>query len=70
MPTWREELCDLDRAGKNYQPSCERARQRFIAHTKGSPGSCKDQKMLKYVRHTSLRPQLGGNQRKDNDGCC
>jgi hypothetical protein len=31
MPTWREQLCDLNGAGKNYQLNCESASPRFIA---------------------------------------
>jgi hypothetical protein len=31
VPTWREQLCDLNGAGKNYQLNCESASPRFIA---------------------------------------
>ena len=31
MPTWREQLCDLNRAGKNYKLNCKRAWPRLIA---------------------------------------
>ena len=42
VPIWREQLCDLNRAGKNYQLNCEWAWPRFIAQAEGSSGSCKD----------------------------
>ena len=42
VPTWREQLGDLNGAGKNYQLNCEYATPCFIAEAKGKSGGGKD----------------------------